>query len=210
MSNNDNVTPQGNFWQGEFGNEYTERNASDEMLAARRMMWKKLLPLLSPAPQSILEVGSNRGNNLNVLSELSEATLFAQEPNDSARKILESSGFVQPDNVKAGFGDNIPIADQSIDFVFTSGVLIHVAPEKLGETCDEMYRVSRQYIGCIEYFSPHEEEIAYRGHSERLFKRDFGGYWMDRHPDLQLIDYGFFWKRVTGLDDLTWWLFKKG
>lgn len=158
MSNNDNVTPQGNFWQGEFGNEYTERNASDEMLAARRMMWKKLLPLLSPAPQSILEVGSNRGNNLNVLSELSEATLFAQEPNDSARKILESSGFVQPDNVKAGFGDNIPIADQSIDFVFTSGVLIHVAPEKLGETCDEMYRVSRQYIGCIEYFSPHEEE----------------------------------------------------
>jgi spore coat polysaccharide biosynthesis protein SpsF len=33
---------------------------------------------------------------------------------------------------------------------------------------------------------------------------------MDRFPDLQLVDYGFFWKRATGLDDATWWLFRKG
>ena len=43
----------------------------------------------------------------------------------------------------------------------------------------------------------------------KLFKRDFGSFWWDLYPDLKLVDYGFFWKRVAGLDDFTWWLFEK-
>ena len=72
-----------------------------------------------------------------------------------------------------------------------------------------MYRVSNRYIVCIEYFSDKPEEIEYRGQSGMLWKRDFGSFWMEQHPDLKLLDYGFFWRRATGLDNLTWWLWEK-
>ena len=74
---------------------------------------------------------------------------------------------------------------------------------------DELYRVSRKYIVLAEYFSVEPEERVYRGQSGLLFKRDFGGFFLDRFPDLTLVDYGFFWRRATGLDDLTWWALRK-
>ncbi len=43
-----------------------------------------------------------------------------------------------------------------------------------------------------------------------LLKRDLAVFWMSQHPGLSLVDYGFFWKRASGLDNLTWWLFRKG
>jgi hypothetical protein len=43
-----------------------------------------------------------------------------------------------------------------------------------------------------------------------LFKRALGEFWMSRHLDLSLIDYGFFCKRASGLGNLAWWLFRKG
>ena len=74
--------------------------------------------------------------------------------------------------------------------------------------CHEIYRCV-EFIVCIEYFSAQPQEIVYRGVSEVLFKRDYGGFWVDQFPDLRLIDYGFLWQRATGLDNLTWWLFEK-
>ena len=73
----------------------------------------------------------------------------------------------------------------------------------------EARRVARRYIVCIEYFSDKTEEITYRGHRGMLFKRDFGGFWLDNFPDLEVRDYAFAWKRATGLNNLTWWLFEK-
>ena len=101
------------------------------------------------------------------------------------------------------------MADGSIDLVFTSGVLIHVAPEFLEVAYREMYRVARRYLLTIEYFSAEPETKTYRGEDGLLFKRDFGSLWLDLFPPLILVDYGFFWKRATGLDNLTWWLFAK-
>ena len=51
--------------------------------------------------------------------------------------------------------------------------------------------------------------IPYRGQEGLLFKRDFGGLWLDSFPSLRTVAYGFAWKRVTGVDNLTWWLFEK-
>ena len=72
-----------------------------------------------------------------------------------------------------------------------------------------MHRVSSRYIACSEYFSDKPETIPYRGQTDALFKRDFGGMWLDLFPDLKVLDYGFSWKRTTGLDNLTWWMFEK-
>ena len=53
--------------------------------------------------------------------------------------------------------------------------------------------------------------INYRGHENRLFKRDFAGDILAVYKDLELIDYGFFYKGDPAFpkDDITWFLMKK-
>lgn len=199
------------FWTGGFGNSYIDRNAAiAEHLRARVSLWAKILNGMAGAPpQSILEVGSNIGNNLRALRTLTGAELHALEPNRQARETLVQDGVVPADNVLEGMAAQIGLGDASVDLVFTSGVLIHIHPEDLLAACTEMHRVARRYIACIEYFSDKMETIPYRGHNDKLFKRDFGGFWLDNFPKLKVLDYGFAWKRLTGLDNLTWWLFEK-
>jgi spore coat polysaccharide biosynthesis protein SpsF len=62
-----------------------------------------------------------------------------------------------------------------------------------------------------EYYNPSPVSIPYRGHTNKLFKRDFAGELMDRYPDLQLIDYGFVYRRDPSFpqDDVTWFLMEK-
>jgi spore coat polysaccharide biosynthesis protein SpsF len=205
------ATVQGRFWQGEFGDDYTERNAATaEQIRARVALWSRVLaPTVGAPPASILEVGSNIGNNLRALRALTDAEFYAVEPNERARSSLVETGLVPAANVRGGFATAIDLPDASVDLAFTSGVLIHIHPDDLPVSLREIHRVTRRYIGCIEYFSDKPEEIPYRGHSGVLFKRDFGGLWMDLFPELRLLDYGFAWKRATGLDNLTWWLFEK-
>jgi hypothetical protein len=62
-----------------------------------------------------------------------------------------------------------------------------------------------------EYYNPAPTTVSYRGHNERLFKRDFAGEIMDRHPEMQLVDYGFAYHRDPNFpqDDITWFLMEK-
>lgn len=206
MAKNDQL----NFWQGQFGDTYADRNAADvETLKLRTAMWTRMLGAMSPPPGSILEVGANVGLNLRALSELLPAELTAVEPNEKARDILAESGALPVDRIHDASSTSLPLDDESVELAFTSGVLIHIAPDDLLPSCREMHRVSSRYIACAEYFNPTPVEIEYRGHSGVLFKRDFGAFWLDNFADLELVDYGFFWKRATGLDDLTWWVFRK-
>lgn len=204
-------TEQLNFWRGQFGDSYTNRNSVDAgPLRARAAMWSAIMDGTKGAPPgSILEVGSNIGNNLRALRALTGAQLWAVEPNAQARAQLVKDGVVEADKAVDGVAQAIPLKDHAVDMAFTCGVLIHIHPDDLLASCLEIYRVASRYIACIEYFSDKPEMIPYRGHDDRLFKRDFGGFWLDNFASLRVIDYGFRWKRVTGLDNLTWWLFAK-
>lgn len=204
-------TPQVEFWRGEFGDAYTDRNlATPEQLAARISMWSDILkPMVGRMPRSILEVGCNLGINLRALRALTQATFYAVEPIEKAREILVRDGVVEAKNVRGGVAQNIEFPDGVADLAFTSGVLIHIHPDHLLAACSEIYRCSSRYIVCVEYFSDKPEVIPYRGALDKLFKRDFGGFWMDNFPDLAILATGFAWKRTTGLDNLTWWLFEK-
>ena len=203
---------QAGFWRGPFGDEYAGRNApAAERLRARAAMWARILACTAGAPpRSILEVGANVGNNLRALRALTGAEFFAVEPNARARSRLVGDRVVAAANVRDGVAAAIDFPDAAVDLAFTSGVLIHVHPDQLRASCAEIHRVARRYIACIEYFSDKPEEVLYRGHAGRLFKRDFGGFWLDGFADLRVLDYGFVWKRLSGLDNVTWWLFEKG
>jgi pseudaminic acid biosynthesis-associated methylase len=208
---NTNDTAQLQFWRSEFGNNYIGRNgASNVQLHARVSMWAKIMNCLGgDPPKSILEVGSNIGINLRALRALTGAEMFALEPNVEARRILVEDEVVPAANAIDGFAAGIPLTSGAVDMAFTSGVLIHIHPDDLLPSIREIHRVTRRYLVCIEYFSDKPEMIPYRGHDDRLFKRDFGGYYLDHFSDLRVVDYGFSWKRQTGLDNLTWWVFEK-
>ena len=198
-------------WRGAFGDSYVERNAATPaVLAARARMWARAFERLPVgAPRSILEVGCNLGVNLRALPAVTSAGLHAVEPNARARARVLEDGVLPPERLYDASALALPFADGAFDLVFTSGVLIHIAPPDLPKAVDEIVRVAKRFVVCIEYFAAEPEERAYRGESGLLFKRDFGGFYMDRHPSLQLLDYGFFWRRATGIDDNVWQLFAK-
>jgi pseudaminic acid biosynthesis-associated methylase len=163
---------------------------------------------VTPRPQSVLEVGCNIGRNLMVLKQL-VATVSAVEPNAEAVRIARSHPELAGVRIEEGDGFTLPYADASVDLVFTSGVLIHVAPDDLAHIVDEILRVARHYVLCIEYFSHEPVTVPYRGHSECLFKCDFGRFYLERQPDLRVVDYGFLWQPLDSSDNSNWWLFAK-
>lgn len=191
------------LWAGDFGNDYTRRNSADP--SARLQIWKTLLPRHC---ESVLEVGANIGLNLEAIGRFSVAELYGCEPNDLAREQLED--IVSPTHVTADYAHKIRFPDGIADLAFTMGVLIHIPTDKLLPSMREIHRCARRWIICGEYFSPSEEMIPYRGHDNALWRRDYGSLWLDNFPDLQCISTMFAWKRMTGLDNLTFWVFEKG
>lgn len=198
-------------WRGAFGDSYIARNqATEERIRQRVFAFAEILRHLAAAsPASILEVGANVGLNLRALRRLTGAELFAVEPSGTARAALLADRVVPTENLRDATAAKLPFGDHSFDLVFTSTVLIHIPDEALEQSCREIFRVSRRYILSMEYFSPRPERVPYRGHDDLLFKRDYGSLWLDLFPGLTPLADGFFWRRTTGLDDVTWWLFRK-
>ncbi len=198
-------------WRGEFGAAYITRNVADEAAVRQRtLMWGRFMwQMMSALPKSILEVGCNIGINLRALDRVVGAELFAVEPNSAAREVVLREGVLPADHLFDADASKLPMADGAVELSFTTGVLIHVPPSELDAAVDELYRVSSRYILMSEYFADQPEEKSYRGQEGLLFKRDFGKFMLDRHPDLMILDYGFFWRDAGAVDNGNWWLFRK-
>lgn len=201
-------TEQESFWAGDFGDDYIGRNTLEENLPARLHLFSRILERISGV-EEIFEFGANIGNNLHALHHLlPEARLKALEINPNAVASLKKLDWMaevhEGSFLDGGFAGHA-------DLAFTSGVLIHINPDHLGKAYDALYQTSRKYVLVCEYYNPAPVEISYRGHSERLFKRDFAGEMMERYSDLKLIDYGFAYRRDPHfpMDDLTWFVMEK-
>lgn len=201
------MTAQERFWQGEFGDAYVDRNAGAAAVASSLAFFGRALARAGGL-SSVLELGTNRGLNLQALRALlPQAQLQGVELNGKAcalarvlsvAEIWEGSLFDYP--VTKGF-----------DLAFTKGVLIHLPPDLLPAAYEKLYQASRRFILVAEYYNPTPVEVSYRGHAERLFKRDFAGELLDRHADLRLLDYGFVYHRdpLFPADDISWFLLEK-
>ncbi len=190
------------LWTGDFGNDYTKRQSDNS--AARQDIWRMVLPR---HVDSILEVGANVGANLEAISQFSTAELYATEPNELARQQLNESGLCV--QVTDDSAHKLRFDDNAIDLVFTCGVLIHVPPDQIADSLREIHRVAHRWIICAEYFSPSEEMIPYRGHDNALWRRDYGSLYLDQFQDLRCSSCMFAWRRITGLDNLTFWIMEK-
>lgn len=200
-------TPQEQFWASGFGDEYVQRNRGRELLAGNLAYFARVLARVQDV-QSTIEFGANIGLNLQAIRLLAPGIeLSAIEINGKAVKELEALGGISiyPMSIL----DFAP--DRPRDLVFTKGVLIHINPDELPKVYDLLYRTSKRYICIAEYYNPTPVSITYRGHQDRLFKRDFAGELLDRFADLHLMDYGFLYQRdrLFPGGDITWFLLEK-
>ncbi len=197
------------FWAETYGQEYVRKNTSfDQALGVRG--WREMLRKAEDI-ESILECGSNIGGNIAFLNEcLPEAKKSVIELNPVAFEVVSKSY-----RLEHAFNGSILDSDLprgGFDLVFTRGVLIHIHPDHLAANMERMFEYSRRYVLIAEYFNRTPVMIDYQGERERLFKRDFGKFFLERFA-AQVVDYGFLWGQIydsAGFDDITWWLFRKG
>jgi pseudaminic acid biosynthesis-associated methylase len=195
-------TEQLNLWRSDFGRQYTDRN--DVEKPERIATWKRLLGGIVPA--RVVEVGCNVGWNLEYLRRLGASELYAVEP--QAYAVARARSRAPEFGVLQGTAFDLPFKDNFADLAFTSGVLIHIAPQDIARAMAEIYRVSKRYIVAIEYDAPTEQAITYRGTSDSLWKRDHGGIWQARYPELKQLAR-FEVGAADGYDDCTAHLFEK-
>ena len=208
MSTNDFRTEQEAFWAGEFGNAYTRRNHNDDRIVPSNTALFARILRSTTAVRSVIEFGANVGLNLRAIQHLLPAATFTGvEINAAAVAELR-----QLAGVTVHHGSLLDYAAAArADFVLSKGVLIHINPNFLPAAYDVLYHSSARYICVVEYYSPSPTAIPYRGHAERLFKRDFAGEMIDRFAGLRLMDYGFVYRRDPNfpLDDVNWFLLER-
>ena len=201
-----NKTEQELFWKGEFGEDYIKRNNSDDLLKSKINLWSRMIKSI-PDIYSALELGCNIGLNLKALNSLnSNIELKGIEINEKAANEAKKLKIA-----KINQGTIIDSIDgEKFDLTFTVGVLIHINPGFLTNVYDNLYNNSNKYILINEYFNPTPVSIPYRGHENKLFKRDFAGELIDSY-NLKLVDYGFAYSRddLYPQDDMTWFLLEK-
>ena len=187
-------TEQIRAWTSEFGREYTDRNKYsppelDEFYRRNYGISRTEIneSCLKDVPKSarILEVGCNMGTQLLVLEQMGFSELHGIEIQSYA---LEQARIRLP---KALFSRAsafaIPYPDQYFDLVFTSGVLIHIAPADLPKVLAEIHRCARTWIWGFEYYAPETTEVTYRSHRSLLWKTDFARAFQRQFDDLELV-----------------------
>lgn len=188
------TTEQMDFWKGDFGTAYTDRNPQsveedDASYVAgygisRFTMNNDFLADIDRS-STILEVGANLGLQLEHLRRMGFSNLLGIEVNEHA---IQQSKHIHPKaNIIPGTAFDLPFKDNRFDLVYTSGVLIHIAPKDLPDAMREIYRVSKRYIWGFEYYAPKPTDIEYRGKKGFLWKRDFAALYRELFPDLKLV-----------------------
>ena len=189
------ITEQMETWTGQFGKEYTDRNALflEEMEAlyqrnygvTRTELNERFLKGIDRSIR-VLEVGSNVGNQLLCLQGMGFSDLYGIELQTYAVELSKSR--TKRINIIEGSAFDIPYKGGYFDLVFTSGVLIHISPSDIALAMREIHRCAREYIWGFEYYADEYAEITYRGHRNLLWKADFARLYLDQFGDLELVE----------------------
>lgn len=181
-------------WKDKFGKEYTNRNALT--LYELEQMYENNYGLSRTGLNNIfigkfnhsikiLEIGSNIGNQLLLLQKMGFKNLYGIEINDYAIEL--SKQRTNNINIIQGSAFDIPFKNEYFDLVFTSGVLIHIAPHDINLVLNEIYRCTKKYIWGFEYYEEKYTEIIYRGKKDLLWKANFPQLYLDLFKDVKLI-----------------------
>jgi len=180
-------------WTDQFGRDYTDRNSLtlselDALYHRNYGVTRRELnaQFLAGVPRNahILEVGCNIGNQLSMLREMGFFNLYGIEIQHYA--LRQAKSRVREIDVVEASALEIPFCNESFDLVFTSGVLIHIAPVDLPLALAEIHRCTRKYIWGFEYHSRSLREVAYRGQQDLLWKMNYAQAFLRQFEDLEL------------------------
>lgn len=211
-------TKQTDFWKGDFGKAYTDRNDYNDQTwddfyinnwgVSKIQMNEECLKGISKDAK-ILEVGCNIGLQLRGLQRMGFKNIYGIELQQYA--VNKAHEWLKDVNIIQGSGFDIPFRDGYFDVVCTNGVLIHISPNDYDKIMGEMYRCSGKYIMGFEYYAEEITDIPYRGNKGFLWKADFAKEFMKRFPDLKLVNkklYPYISQAESGNTDFTYLLEK--
>ena len=201
-------TDQEEFWARTYAADYIKRNSEFDGPAGEKA-WREMLSE-TDSISTILECGCSIGRNIkflnNVLPSAKKSIIELSKPAyDFVVKNMEIQNSFNGSIIESELNGH------SFDLVFTMVVLIHIHPDNLLENMQKMFQYSRRYILIGEYFNRTPTMIEYQGQQDKLFKRDFGKFFIENF-DVSIVDFGFLWGHIydkAGFDDITWWLFEK-
>jgi len=201
-------TDQEEFWARTYAADYIKRNSEFDGPAGEKA-WREMLSE-TDSISTILECGCSIGRNIkflnNVLPSAKKSIIELSKPAyDFVVKNMEIQNSFNGSIIESELNGH------TFDLVFTMVVLIHIHPDNLLENMQKMFQYSSRYILIGEYFNRTPVMIEYQGQQDKLFKRDFGKFFIENF-NVSIVDYGFLWGHIydkAGFDDVTWWLFEK-
>ena len=120
---------------------------------------------------TVLEIGCGTGIDLRLFPDPS--LVRGIDPNAKAlgmaRQKMPGATFEE------GRIESLPLADSSVDFVFTHKLLNYLDDDTLEKGMDEMLRVAAKYVVSCELYAPGEGDI-----DDRRKYRDIGKRWGSR------------------------------
>ena len=212
------LTQQENFWTGNFGREYTDRNSRPlgewnefyrSLFGHTKLEMNEEFIGELPRDTKILEVGCNTGMQLMGLQAAGFTNLYGIEIQSYA--VEKAREFVRGVNIMQGSGLDLPFKDGFFHVVCTNGVLIHIAPDDLPRMMREMVRCSSRYILGYEYYASETTPIHYRGNEGFAWKTDFAQQFLKNCPGLRLVKqnlYPYILETERGNQDVMYLLEK--
>jgi pseudaminic acid biosynthesis-associated methylase len=186
-------TKQSIFGSTARGDQYTKRNPQsveeldnlykNQYGVTRRKMNQDFLGNFKKDTK-ILEVGANIGRQLELLKRMGFTNLIGIEINNFA---VRKAKRIHPSvDVIKGTAFDLPFKDNYFDLIFTSGLLIHIAPKDLKKAMSEIVRVSKKHVWGLEYYADKAADVIYRSNIGFLWKRDFADFYIKNFPALNL------------------------
>ena len=205
-------TEQEKFWAGKFGTEYSDRNVGANILASNIALFADIFKRI-PKLNSVIEFGPNIGLNLKALDLLypGQEQVAVEINQVAANKINVALPNTKVFNLAISDFDSGMLSNGLCDLALIKGVLIHINPDQLKMVYKKLYESTKKFILICEYYNPKPDTVTYRGHVDKLFRRDFAGEMLDIYSDLTLVNYGFAYHRDPSFpqDDATWFLLEK-
>ena len=178
-------------------NTYTNDNLETEQQKLGDFFYHLSLGL---GAKKICEVGTNVGNNLMGFPKQFDVTGIDLNEHalSIAKKKYPEFKFDLDSILK------LPYADSTFDLVFTRGVLIHIDPKNIDKATSEIFRISKKWIVCLEYFGEDAKSIPWKRGNDLLWYRNMKTKWVSHSieviTDMAMpdeIDSGKTWLTVA-------------
>jgi len=185
------------LFNSQFGTDYTDRNIDNNQ--GFDAMLSSILRHDTEGVKTVLEVGSNIGDNLKFILQMEEDgkptydVVGVDFQSYAIDKAIENWSIYK--NGSFAVGDILHGLDypaKSFDLVLTVGCLIHIPPEFLERAMKEIYRLSSRYILVAEYHhfdavGPTFRPINWHGKKNALWAGPYSWMYQDLFPKLKRV-----------------------